>query len=231
MTQGEVAELIGLAMEGHVPGPEDPSVRSAMGVPKQPKPGSAERLTRDLGPHIASALTASGSAALSLDAIPSLITPTPLGTVSGVRSATAHLVAPPALPTQTGPSRKLIAGVCLAVAALCGVGGAMFATRGTMQAVPLEPVLNVAPPTVEAPVVTGPTQAEIEARLRAEAQALEARLAAEAAAEEEAAAAEEEAERAAEEARQAARERARGRNMRATMMSTTMTGPLIVDDF
>lgn len=225
VTQGQVAELIGLAMEGHVAGPEDPSVRSAMGAPRQPKPGSAERLTRDLG----SVLTTSGSAAL--DVVPSLVTPTPLGAVSGVRSATAPMMAPPpAQPTQTGPSRKVIAGASLAIAAIFGIGGAIFASSGEMQAVPLAPVQNVAPPPqaqVVEPVVIEPTQAETEARLRAEAAAAEARIAAE---REEAAAAAEEARREEAAARVARQARAR-RNMRATMMSSSMMGPLIVDDF
>ncbi|MFK8001262.1 MAG: serine/threonine-protein kinase [Polyangiales bacterium] len=234
VTQGEVAELIGLAMEGHVAGPEDPSVRSAMGAPRQPKPGSAERLTRDLG----AALTTSGSAALSLDVVPSLVTPTPLGTVSGVRSATATPLLAPAAAPQGGSKRNLIAGVSLVLAALCGVGGAILLSGDDMQAVPLEPMQDVAQAAEPAePAVAEPTQAEIEARLRAEAAAAEARIAAEReareretaereAAEEEAREREEAEARAARQARAAAR-----RNMRATMMSSSMMGPLIVDDF
>ncbi|MFT5354489.1 MAG: serine/threonine protein kinase [Polyangiales bacterium] len=232
VTQGEVAELIGLAMENHVPGPEDPSVRSAMGAPRQPKPGSAERLTRDLGP----ALTSSGSAALNL--IPSLVTPTPLA-VSGVRTANVTatpLMAASVLPTQTGPSRTMVVGVALVFAALCGVGGAMLATRGDMQAVPLAPMQQVSPPTTQVaePVVVEPTPAEIETRLREEAAAAEARLEAERAAlaEEAEQEAEEEAARVREEELAARRERIRQRNMRAaSMMSSSMMGPLIVDDF
>lgn len=229
VTQGEVAELIGLAMEGHVAGPEDPSVRSAMGAPRQPKPGSAERLTRNLG----SALTTSGSAALSLDVVPSLVTPTPLGTVSGVRSATATpLLAPAPAAPQTNSKRNLIAGVSLAFAALCGIGGAMLLSGDDMQAVPLEPMQNVAPaePAVAEPAVAEPTQAEIEARLRAEAAAAEARIAAEREASEREAEEQEAQAREAAAARAARRAAAR-RNMRTTMMSSSMMGPLIVDDF
>ena len=251
VTQGEVAELIGLAMENHVSVPEDPSVRSAMGSPRQPTPGSAERLTRDLGPAFTS-----GSAALNVDIVPTMVTPTP-GPVSGVRTTNitgaTPLMGPDLLPSQVASSqvassqmatsqaappasRKLIVGIALLVAALGGVGIALVGSRDGMQAVPLPPVEEVAPPAAQVEEVVAPveTQAEIEARLRAEAAAQEARLAAEREAAEaaEAEAAAEEAEREAE-AAQARREARRG--MRATMMnttmSTTMDGPLIVDDF
>lgn len=234
VTQGEVAELIGLAMENHVPAPEDPSVRSAMGTPRQPKPGSAERLTRDLGSNN---LSMSGSAAISV--APTLVTPTPLGTVSGVRSAsiteTPLLMPAPAQPSPAPRSnRMLIAGAALLFAASTGVVIAMLATSDSMQAVPLDPVQNVATPQVEE-LPPAETQPEIEARLRAEAEAEEARLAAERV-EQEAADAEEAADEEAERVRQERTARQARRNMRASMMaasmmSSTMMGPLIVDDF
>ncbi|MEM6956553.1 MAG: protein kinase [Myxococcota bacterium] len=85
VSQAEIADLVGVAMEGEVEGHEDPSIRSALGYPKQPSGDARQRLTREAS----QSLLSRGGVALkaSTQAHPTLVTPTPHTSSSGIRAA------------------------------------------------------------------------------------------------------------------------------------------------
>ncbi len=166
VTQAEVADLVGFAMQGHVQGHEDPSVQSALGMPKTPSVGASERLTRD----VTVSLVTTGAVALAPENMPAQMTPTPHSVMSGVvparPQAPTGALEPTLVPTTpasgSGKGRIYAVAGAVVLAVGLGVGGALMGGGGEEpHATPLAPLS----PEEAAAAVQGPDPGAQEANM------------------------------------------------------------------